>query len=97
PMPAGPEGERAIERATAGRDAAEFEGFVARAGLWFEFRAVPTAGGLAVLGRDVTEQKANRLALLEVEERHRLAAEAVVGLIYDRRVESGTVHRSPGL
>ncbi|WP_126727520.1 PAS domain-containing protein [Tautonia sociabilis] len=90
-------GEELLRSALAGRTAVEFEQFLGPSGLWFEFRSYPVADGLALIGRDVTEAKANRLALLEVEERYRLAAEAVVGLIYDWRLESGLVHRSPGL
>ncbi|QDV38997.1 PAS domain-containing protein [Tautonia plasticadhaerens] len=93
----GSEGQERLRSALAGHRAVEFEQFLGRPGLWFEFRGYPVADGLALIGRDVTEAKANRLALLEVEERYRLAAEAVVGLIYDWRVDSGLVHRSPGL
>ena len=93
----GSEGEARLRLALAGRRAVEFEQFLEHDGLWYEFRSYPVADGLALIGRDVTEAKANRLALLEVEERYRLAAEAVVGLIYDWRLDSGLVHRSPGL
>ncbi|MEW4566887.1 PAS domain-containing protein [Tautonia sp. JC769] len=62
-----------------------------------EVRAAPVDRGLGLLVRDVTEERARHLVLMEAEELYRLTSEAVDGLIYDWRVETGRVQRSPGL
>ena len=86
-----------LRRAMAERTPVDFRYFHGRACRWIESRVFPINGGLAILGRDVTEPQAERLALLEIEERYRLATEAIVGLVYDWRIDSGHVHRSTGL
>ena len=89
--------ETLLRRAMAERTPVDFRSFHGLACRWIESRVFPIAGGLALIGRDVTEPQAERLALLEIEERYRLATEAIVGLIYDWRIDSGHVHRSTGL
>ena len=59
----------------------------------------PDGGTLGVLGTilDVTEDVCREQALRQSEERFRLAAEAVDGLIYDANMATGQVDRTRGL
>jgi two-component sensor histidine kinase/PAS domain-containing protein len=75
-----------------------FDGALDPPGGWFEvyaFRVAP--GRVAVLLLDVTGRRRAEAALALSEERFRLAARAIQGLVYDWDVASGAVVRSEGL
>jgi two-component sensor histidine kinase/PAS domain-containing protein len=75
-----------------------FDGALDPPGGWFEvyaFRVAP--GRVAVLLLDVSGRRRAEAALSLSEERFRLAARAVQGLVYDWDVETGSVVRSEGL
>ncbi|WP_161602403.1 PAS domain-containing protein [Tautonia marina] len=89
--------EAALRRAQDDRQSVRFEVASARSDRWLEVRAAPVAQGLGLIVRDVTEAQARLLELQEIEELYQLSSEAVDGLIYDWRVETGHVQRSSGL
>ncbi|GAB4228957.1 MAG: hypothetical protein Kow00121_57940 [Elainellaceae cyanobacterium] len=52
---------------------------------------------LAGIAEDITDRKLTAEALRDSEERFRLAARAVTGIVYDWDVQAGVVYRSEGL
>jgi PAS domain S-box-containing protein len=65
---------------------------------WFALKACPVDGGdLALFIQDVTDRHHAQEALLASQQRFRLAAEAVSGIIYDYDLPSGHVERTQGL
>jgi PAS domain S-box-containing protein len=94
----GTRAEIRLRRAMSGREIQEFEDHYAPWNGWFAMRVCPTVNGdLAVFIQDITDRRQAEQALRASEERFRLAAEAVNGIIYDYDVASGTVERSNGL
>jgi len=98
-LPGMPEswGERLAAVARTGAPA-HFDGPAGPAGGRYEvfaFRVAP--GRVAQLLLDVTERRRAEDALALSEERFRLAARAIQGLVYDWDVASGRVERSDGL
>jgi PAS domain S-box-containing protein len=90
--------ERRLRRAMAERRLVEFESQHAQWNRWFAVKACPVHDrGLAIFVRDITDRKRAERARRLSEERFRLAAEAVNGLIYDFDPASGHVARSQGL
>ena len=73
-------GERSIkaqlQRAMGERAPTRFEGFYKPFDLWVEVNAYPTVDGMALLVRDVSEQKRSEQKLRESEERYRRLFEA---------------------
>jgi PAS domain S-box-containing protein len=60
-------------------------------------RGVPTATRMSGTVRDITDRRRALGALSESEERFRLAADAIDGIIYDCDLPTGNVQRSNGL
>lgn len=73
---------REYERAFAENRTVEFEHFYPPLQLWAQVTAYPSAQGLAVYFRDVTEQRKAREALSRSEERYRLLFESSVDGIF---------------
>lgn len=75
PQALGTEFEREYERAFAQSVAVEFEAFYAPLQCWFRVKVFPSAHGLAVHFRDITQSRALQKALADSETRHRLLFE----------------------
>jgi PAS domain S-box-containing protein len=65
--------------------------------LWLEIHAYPSPEGLGIFYRDVTARRLVERNLQASEERFRLAAQAIDGVVYDWNVQTGEVYRSEGL
>lgn len=77
--------------------AAHFEARSPKHGRFLEVHAYPTEDGLSVFFRDITELREAAEALRRSEERFRLAAEAVNGVIYDIDVPNNRIEYTRGL
>lgn len=75
PHQVGTDFQREFERAFAESVAVEFEPFYAPLQCWRYVKAFPSAQGLAVHFRDITESRATQKALADSETRHRLLFE----------------------
>jgi|GEM_PF-161478 len=64
---------------------------------WYEVHSYPSANGISVYFRNVTEARRTEAAVRANEERFRLAAEAVNGIIYEYDLQTGQVERTRGL
>ena len=64
-----------------------FEALYAPLGGWFELRAYPGPDGLAVYFQDVTERRAERLALAESERHLRTLVDAIPALAWTARAD----------
>jgi PAS domain S-box-containing protein len=72
-----------LRRAIAENTAIQFEVFSPTFRIWLDLRAYPSAQGLAVYFRDVSEQHKAREKLIISEERYRLLAKATNEAIWD--------------
>ncbi|HEX8911057.1 MAG TPA: PAS domain-containing protein, partial [Humisphaera sp.] len=72
----GTDAERRLAGAVRSGAGVEFEFQHEAWDRWLAYRAFPVPGGLAVLARDVTEQKRAEAVLLESDERFRVALDA---------------------
>jgi PAS domain S-box-containing protein len=97
PEAAGTAFQRNYERALFGRMPVAFEQFYAPLDTWFEIKADPSAEGLAVYFRDVTELRNGREALRRSEERLRLLSRASKDAIWDWDLERGALEWSESL
>jgi PAS domain S-box-containing protein len=98
PVLAGSECDARLRHAMASREAEEFETDCPLWHSWLAVKACPTGGGeLALFIQDVTARHQAEASLRASEERFRLAADAVSGIIYDLDLKSGRVERSQGL
>ncbi len=73
------------ENAMADRVPIRFEAWTERWGVWTEVSAFPSAGGLSLFYRDITERKRAEKAVQESEERYRQLVELCPDAIYIRR------------
>ncbi len=97
PQVVGPTFDRESRRAVAEGVTVQFEEFYPPLGAWFSVRAYPTPTGLAVYFQNANERSLRDEECQRANERFRLAAAAVDGLIYDVDLAAGTVVRSEGL
>jgi PAS domain S-box-containing protein len=98
PELAGCAAETSLRNAMRTQRVEEFESRYSLWQRWFAVKACPTDGGdLAVFIQDVTDRHHAEDALRASEQRFRLAAEAVSGIIYDHDLPSGHVERTQGL
>jgi PAS domain S-box-containing protein len=79
------------EQAARSGTTARFTAFFPPLDIWFEVSAYPSAEGLAVYFRDVSERKQAEEALRQSEERFRLIARATNDVIWDWDLRAGTV------
>lgn len=82
PEAAGTVFQREYERALTEHTTAEFEAFYPALQFWVRVTAYPSAQGLAVYFRDITESRNARQALALSEERYRLLFESSVDAIF---------------
>jgi PAS domain S-box-containing protein len=88
---------REYHRAMAENCAVAFEEYYPPLDKWLEVRAFPTDEGLAVYFRDITQQRHDREALRESEERFRQIAESVEDAFWIRDVQTDQIlYISPG-
>ena len=64
---------------------------------WYEVHSYPSATGISVYFRDVTTARRAEIALRGTEERFRLAADAVNGIIYEWDLRTNYIERTRGL
>jgi PAS domain S-box-containing protein len=64
---------------------------------WFEVFIYPSPEGLSLYFRDISERKQTEVALQQANERFKMAAIAIKGVIYDWDIETDRVERTPGL
>jgi PAS domain S-box-containing protein len=93
PMSVGTTFHRQYERALAEFSTVRFEDFSGSLGKWLQVSAYPSAQGLAVSFRDVTESRAVRDELVNSEERYRLLFETSVDGILQTSPD-GTIIRA---
>lgn len=75
--------ERELRRAVAEKVTVEFENLYEPFGRWYAIKGYPTAdGGLTAFIRDITEQKAQREALIQSEATFRELADAMPQIVY---------------
>lgn len=85
-------------RAVAERVTVEFENYYEPWNSWFSVKGFPTPdGGLAIYFIEITARKQADESRRRSEERLRLAAEAVNGIIYEYDIGAGRVDRTRGL
>ena len=87
----------AYHRAVESRHAQHFEFYHQQLQNWFEVNAYPTADGLAVYFRVITEQKQQAARLAENEERFRLVAQATADTIWDWNLVNDEVWWNAGM
>jgi PAS domain S-box-containing protein len=98
PELAGGTAETMLRDAMSSRQGHEIEHLCPDRQRWFALKACPVDGGdLALFIQDVTDRHHAQEALLASQQRFRLAAEAVSGIIYDYDLPSGHVERTQGL
>jgi diguanylate cyclase (GGDEF)-like protein/PAS domain S-box-containing protein len=86
-----------FHRAVRENCAVAFDDFYAPLQLWSEIRAYPSAEGLAVSFRDVTERKRAQEALRESEERFKTVVKATADAIWDWDAKSDTQWWNEGM
>jgi len=89
--------ETEYREARAAGQPALFEEFYPPLQSWFEVRAFPSAEGLAIYFRDVTERRRSRETLRLSEERFRLLAKATNDTIWDWTLASDAVWWNEGM
>ena len=89
--------DREYHRAAAEGVTVAFEEYYPPLQTWFSVRAYPSPTGLAVYFQNVNDRRLRDEELQNANERFRLAAAAVEGLIYDVDLAAKTVVRSDGL
>ncbi|VTT96339.1 sensory box protein : PAS domain S-box OS=Thiocystis violascens (strain ATCC 17096 / DSM 198 / 6111) GN=Thivi_3000 PE=4 SV=1: MASE1: PAS_4: PAS_4: PAS_3: PAS_3: PAS_3: PAS_3: PAS_3: PAS_4: HisKA: HATPase_c: Response_reg [Gemmataceae bacterium] len=98
PATVGTKLEAEYRRAMADRVTIEIENHYEPWGRWFSIKGFPTPdGGLAIYFNDITARKQADESRRRVEERFRLAADAVNGVIYEYDFATGHVERSRGV
>jgi diguanylate cyclase (GGDEF)-like protein/PAS domain S-box-containing protein len=88
---------REYERAVRENCAVAFEEFYPPLDLWLEVRAYPSAEGLAVYFRDVSERRATLEALRESEERFRYVARASTDAVWDWDFKTNAIWWGDGI
>jgi PAS domain S-box-containing protein len=89
--------QREYQRALREGVTVQFEEFYPPLDGWFSVRAYPTPTGLGVYFQNVNDRRLREEELRQANERFRLAAAAVEGVIYDVDLSARTVVRSEGL
>ena len=94
----GSELERAARRAMERREPESLEHRDGRSDRWYDVRLSPVPdGNVALVVLEISERKRAEQALKDSEQRFRLAAEAVRGIIYEVDFATGNTERSQGL
>jgi diguanylate cyclase (GGDEF)-like protein/PAS domain S-box-containing protein len=87
-------GEREFHRALRENRTVVFQEYYAPYQVWSEMRAYPSAEGLTVYFRDITEARKTEEALRLSEERFRTIARATTDVVWDWNLEDDTVWAS---
>lgn len=86
-----------LQRAVSEQITVKFASFFLTANQLLEISAFPFCQGLGVYFREISDRIGAEEALRLSDERFRLAARAVNGIVYDWDIQTGTVYRSEGL
>lgn len=86
--------ERAYRYAVDSRIPQHFEEFFPPHGKWYEVHAYPSADGLSIYFRDVTQRRRVEQELREREARFEIVSQATQEMIWDWDLHTGTVWRS---